>query len=107
MMDKKLMQKLKDKGVSSDVILDLILVEDEAPADAPAPQPEPKTSPAVPEEPKAPQPQQDPVLAAIEKLTGAIQASNILRDSTGSPKTETVEDILANMIAPPQEKGVK
>lgn len=110
MIDRKIANKLKAAGVPSDVILDLLLDEDEAAPEAPAAAP-PKseeTKAPAPEEAKTPaaqQPDQDPVLAAIVKLTGAIQASNILRDSTGSPKTETVDDILARLIAP-EEKGV-
>lgn len=104
MISNKLIQKLKDAGVGSDIILNLILQpeEEEQPA-APA---EPA---AAPEEPKKPEaaamPAGDPIMEKIDKLIGVIQASNIIRDGRDAAPKESVDDILAAMIAPPKKGG--
>lgn len=98
-MDKELIKKLSKAGVSSDVILALMLDEDEKPqpeqSPEPAPQPEPEKKP---EQPAAVG--NDAILAAIEKLTGAVQASNMRSMDGGQPVRETADDILASLIAP-------
>ena len=100
MIDKGMIKKLSGAGVSPEIILNLLLDEDEpeqaaevsadpAPAEAPAPAPQP--------EPR----KDDAILAAIEKLTGAIHASNMRRDSAGDPgQAETTDQILANLLHP-------
>lgn len=103
MIDKSLVKKLSSAGVDPAVIINLLLDEDEpeqaAEVRAPA---EPETK--VPEEPAPaaePEPRKDDaILAAIEKLTGAIHASNIRRSSAGDPAVETADDVLAAMIRP-------
>lgn len=106
-MDDKIIKTLKEKGVDPGIILDLIL-EDETAA------PEPAAPEAVPE-PAAPEPAAQPaaqpitdqgketsdmILAAIEKLTGAIQASNIIHTGTNKVPQETSADALAQLINP-------
>lgn len=108
MIDKKLIEKLSKAGVDPAVIVSMLLDDDEpeqktaeAAAD-PAPAPAPEPAPAKPAE--APQPAgvtNDAILAAIEKLTGAIHANGIRSASAGDPETaETTEEILAKMIRP-------
>lgn len=105
MIDKGMIKKLSGAGVSPEIILNLLLDEDEpeqaaevradpAPAEAPAP--------AAPAPAPQPEPRKDDaILAAIEKLTGAIHASNMRRDSAGDPgQAETTDQILANLLHP-------
>lgn len=100
MLSKKLAEKMFDMGVSSDVILKLML-EDEEESAAP---PEEKSAAAEEEKPEAPKegsksetPGDDPVLKAIERLTGMIATQNIRRDYKDSQK-ETADDILAKVL---------
>ena len=106
MIDKGMIKKLSSAGVSPEIILNLLLDEDEPEQAAEvradpaqvveAPQPA-ETVPAAP----APEPRNDAILAAIEKLTGAIHASNMRRDSAGDPgQAETTDQILANLLHP-------
>lgn len=100
MIDKKTAQKMKDAGVDPSVILDLMFDEEEKQPDpAPEKKEEPKPEPKK-EEPKQPAVGNDAILAAIEKLTGVIQASNI-RGAGTDPSVETADSILASLIAPP------
>lgn len=110
MWTKEQLKMLKAKGVEDAVILALMFDEDEDAA-APAAAPEQVQEPAAPEpvkaepeKPAAPDLASDKILAAIERLTGAVQASNI-RNITGTePQRETAEDVLAAMINPKGEK---
>lgn len=91
---------LKAAGVEDAVLIRLLFDDQEAeevPADpAPAPDPEPAPAPAAaPIETGA-----DKILAAIERLTGAVQASNMRSMDGGQPVRETADDILASLIAP-------
>lgn len=106
MIDKGMIKKLSSAGVSPEIILNLLLDEDE-PEQAAEVRAEPaqvvqappaETVPAAP----APEPRKDDaILSAIEKLTGAIQASNIRSMSAGDPaQAETADTILASLIAP-------
>ena len=103
-MDIKLIQQLKDAGVGSDIILNLILQQpDEATPPEPvpeAPQPAPKPEPAPPTAPAS-----DPVLQKIDQLIGVIQASNIIRTGREAAPPESVDDILAAMITPQKSGG--
>lgn len=109
MISQSIITKLKEKGVSADIILDLIL-EDEQTPDVPE-NPEETPAPEVPAAPQTPQPitgqdiqqagqTQDAILAAINKLTGAIHASNILNSGSKGPDIETSADALAQIINP-------
>ena len=106
--------KLVDAGFTHDEILALAGTaqpeEAEPPKDeAPAPQPETKEQPAQP----APEPAADPnaaryteLLEAMQKLTGAIQAGNILNSSNREDPQLSPEDILAEVVNPkPKRKG--
>lgn len=104
MLDNKLVKRLKDAGVSAEIILGLMLEDEPEPeqaggsssSSAPAPSPAP-----VIEEQKEPAPatgsQMDAVLAAIQQLTGAVQAQN-RRQTMTPPETQTSADILAQMM---------
>lgn len=102
MIDKELIKKLHAAGVDSAVIINLLLDDqDEEPSQEVAPvDPEPseKAEPAAP----APAATEDKILAAIERLTGAVQASNIRRIG-GDPETETADAVLASIINPKKE----
>lgn len=107
-MDKKMIQKLKDAGVGADIILGLILEDEDqihaepeqvTPEPAAAQEQEPAPAPAP--APSAP----DPVLAKLDNLIGAIQASNIIMAGRDSAKQESVDDILAKMIMPGNKEG--
>lgn len=91
---------LKAAGVEDAVLIRLLFDDQEAeevPADPePAPAAEPSSAPAAaPIETGA-----DKILAAIERLTGAVQASNMRSMDGGAPVKETADDILASLIAP-------
>lgn len=100
--------KLINAGFSHDEIIAL---------DVPA-NPEPVKEPAVDPEPEqAPEPQQAPapaedlnekrydeLLQAVQKLTGAIQAGNILNSNNRAEETKTAEQIMAEVLLP-QKRG--
>lgn len=85
--------KLVNAGFTAEQIMNLVALDgtarqptqefEPAPAPAPDPQPEPAPEPAPEPKPAA----SDPVLAAIEKLTGTM--TRFMSRSTG---TETLED---------------
>lgn len=94
-MDRETAKRLLAKGVDPSIILDELLgEEDPKTPEVPGPaEPAPEvTEPAKPE-PSKPQP--DPILAAIEKLTGTIQTLNARTRSFEPQPAETVDDILA------------
>ena len=102
--------KLVDAGFSKEEIL--ALTGTAQPTEANAPQ----EAPAEPEPTPEPQPapvQKDPnedryneLLEAMQKLTGAIQAGNILNSSNKEQPQMSAEDILAEVVAPkPKRKG--
>ena len=116
-MEKTMMQKLLDAGVSAEVVLKLHM-EDEVPApkeqekpedpeEKKKPEdpeekektrePEKQKKPEDPEEREKPAGNMDVVLAAIEKLTGAIQAGNI-RGTYTKNTPQTTDDILATIL---------
>lgn len=102
MLEKSMIEKLMKAGVSADVILGLIMYEEKQPE--PEKKPEPEKTPEPEKKPEQPAPaavpQGDAILAAIEKLTGAVQAANLQRGSFKSEQPETVDSILASVIAP-------
>ena len=108
MFDKKLMKRLKEEGVDPAVILKIMLEDDEmeqepqeAAADpAPAQSQEPATA-KTDETPQTAGVTNDAILAAIEKLTGAIHANGIRSASAGDPAAaETTDEILAKILRP-------
>jgi hypothetical protein len=100
MFTREQLKQLKAAGVEDAVLIRLLFDDqeaEEAPADpAPVPAQEPAPAPAAaPIETGA-----DKILAAIERLTGAVQASNMRSMDGGQPVRETADDILASLIAP-------
>lgn len=92
--------------MSADIVLKLHMEEaatEEGPEPEPQPEPQPETQPETQPEPKkdpAPAPaaqKTDQVLAAIEKLTGIIQAGNIRKTYRTDPPMST-DDILGNIL---------
>ena len=112
---KEQVQALRDAGISENAIIERIL-SDPKPADPkPAdPKPtDPKSADPAPANPKPadPKPAQpvdrtDDILAAINRLTGALQLSNQQTGRAGAA-AESVDDILASVLAPPKSKGGK
>lgn len=101
-MEKSLIQKLQKAGVGSDVILALILDDEQAAPETPeTPAPEAQPETETPAEQPATPVKPDPILEAINKLTGAIQASNIINSGApGRPQAVTVDDVMAKIIQP-------
>lgn len=105
MTNKELIKGLKDLGLSDSAILAVLSEQTTTEASAPAADPEPKAPApeAVPEPetpaaaPAAPDPREDKILSAIEKLTGAIFASNARSTGRDTPAQESVDDILAKI----------
>lgn len=96
--------KLVNAGFTAEQIMSLVALDgtarqptpEPAPAPAPDPQPEPAPEPA-PEPTPVPEPKPaapDPVLAAIEKLTGTMN-----RFMTRSTGTDTLEDDNPEQVA--------
>lgn len=109
MIDKKLIEKLSKAGVDPAVIVSMLLDDDDMEQEKPVRIPDPEPAPSQPEPEKdpaetKPQPASDVILAAIEKLTGAVQAANMRYASAGDPAAaETADTILASLIAPPKK----
>lgn len=105
MIDNKLVKRLKDAGVSAEIILGLMLEDEPEPektggsssSSAPAPSPAPVIEEKKAEPAPATGSQMDAVLAAIQQLTGAVQAQN-RRQTMTPPETQTSADILAQMM---------
>lgn len=99
MFTREQLKLLKAAGVEDAVLIRLLFDDQEAeeiPADpAPVPAKEPAPAPAAQIETGA-----DKILAAIERLTGAVQSSNMRSMDGGQPVRETADDILASLIAP-------
>ena len=104
MIDNGMIKKLSSAGVDPAIIVNLLLDEDE-PEQAAGVRAEPAEASAEPA-PQVTQPEPEPrkddaILAAIERLTGAVQAANIRNMSAGDPtQAETADSILASLIAP-------
>lgn len=103
--------KLVDAGFTHDEILALAGTAQsetaEPPKDeAPAVQPEPEPEPEKPAQPDPNEVRYNELLAAMQKLTGAIQAGNILNSSNREDPQPSAEDILAQVVNPkPKRKG--
>ena len=100
--------KLVDAGFTKEEILALAGTaqpeeaeppKDEAPAVQPEPAPEPVQPAADPN-----QERYDQLLEAMQKLTGAIQAGNILNSSNREEPQLSAEDILAEVVNPKPNK---
>lgn len=110
-MTREQVDALRAVGIDDKTIIDLIIKEtaaavapDPEPAAAPAdpepeaPKPEPAASPAAPEPEK-----EDKILAAIEKLTGAIFARNGQTLGRETDQDNSVESILKHGFYDPEE----
>ena len=100
--------KLIDAGFSHDEIIALDGPADPEPVQKPTVDPEPEQAP---EPQQAPAPAEDPnakrydeLLQAVQKLTGAIQAGNILNSNNRAEETKTAEQIMAEVLLP-QKRG--
>lgn len=100
--------KLIDAGFSHDEIIALDGPAEAEPVKEPAVDPEPVQTP---EPQQAPAPAEDPnekrydeLLQAVQKLTGAIQAGNILNSNNRAEETKTAEQIMAEVLLP-QKRG--
>lgn len=100
MNNRDLIDGLKNLGLSDSTVLAVLREQTNtataAPAAPAAEAPEPAADP-VPEPEPAPEPREDRILAAIEKLTGAIFAQNAKYTGRETP-AETVDDILAGAL---------
>lgn len=107
-MTKEQVQLLRDAGISETAIIDRILQETAGSPDGfgketqtepePAPAPIPET-PAPEPAPAAPEPmREDRILAAIEKLTGAIYNKNVLGSGMEDVPKETAADIIGKAL---------
>lgn len=104
MTNKELIKGLKDLGLSDSAILAVLSEQTTtaapaAPAavDAPAPEAAPEPEAPAPAAAPAPDQREDKILAAIEKLTGAIFASNARSTGRDTPAQDTVDDVLAKI----------
>ena len=108
-MTKDQVQLLRDAGISETAIIDRILQETNAespdgfgtetqPKPEPEPTPEPEKQPAqAPAAEPAPM-REDRILAAIEKLTGAIYNTNVLSSGIDDVPQETAADIIGKAL---------
>lgn len=100
--------KLVDAGFTKEDILALAGTappeKAEPPEDEPAPQPEPEPEPEKPAQPDPNEERYNELLAAMQKLTGAIQASNIQNSSNREEPPLSAEDILAEVVNPKPNK---
>lgn len=112
-MTKEQVQALRDAGIAESAIIDRILADTATAADdqsaaqpvpevqqEPEAQPEKKPEPAKNDQPAD---RTDEILAAINKLTGAIQIRNQHGGRPGA-QPESVDDILASILKPPGAK---
>lgn len=110
-MDKQLINKLLKAGVDAQTILTLVLDDDTAAetpetsgdtgAESAADTPAGNQTPDAAEAPA----QNDAILAAINKLTGAIQASNILNMGGSTPPATSIDDVMKKLIQPDKPAG--
>lgn len=110
-MTREQVDALRAAGIPDKTIIDLIISEtsaalapDPAPALAPA-DPEPEApAPAEPAEPEKPQAEpeaparEDKILAAIERLTGAIYNQNVLYSGREDTPKESAADIIGKAL---------
>lgn len=97
--------KLVDAGFSKDVITALAQPAKEEPAKEEPAKEEPAKEEPVKEEP-AQDRRYEELLSAMNRLTGAIQAGNILNSNNKEVKEPSAEDILAEVLSP-SKGGIK
>lgn len=115
-MTREQVNALRAAGIQDKMIIDLIISET---AEAVAPDPEPEKNQPEPEkkqpeperkrdpepeknqepEPeKIPEPQTDKILAAIEKLTGAVLAHNVAGTGRDDEPEKSADDIMGELL---------
>lgn len=98
--------KLVEAGFSKE---EITAMTQPAQAQEEEPKPEPAKEEPVKEEPVKEEPAQDKryeeLLSAMNRLTGAIQAGNILNSNNKEVKEPSAEDILAEVLSP--KGGIK
>ena len=98
--------KLVEAGFSKE---EITAMTQPAQAQEEEPKPEPTKEEPVKEEPVKEEPAQDKryeeLLSAMNRLTGAIQAGNILNSNNKEVKEPSAEDILAEVLSP--KGGIK
>ena len=111
-MTREQVDALRAAGIPDKTIIDLIISEtsaalapDQAPAPAPAdPEPEAPAPAEIPAEPEKPQAEpaeparEDKILAAIERLTGAIYNQNVLYSGREDKPEESAADIIGKAL---------
>ena len=110
-MTREQVDALRQAGIPDKTIIDLIISEtsealapNTAPEPAPAdPEPEAPAPAEIPAEPATPQAEpdtakEDKILAAIEKLTGAIYNSNVLYSGREDTPIESAADIIGKAL---------
>ena len=99
--------KLVDAGFTKEEILALAGTAQPTEAEPPKnEQPEPEPEPEKPAQPDPNETRYNELLEAMQKLTGAIQAGNILNSSNREEPQLSAEDILAEVVNPkPKRKG--
>lgn len=105
-MKREQVDALRAAGIPDKTIIDLIISEtSEALAPSPEPAaPEPEPQPAEPAEPEKPaaapeEPaREDKILAAIERLTGAIYNQNVLYSGREDTPKESAADIIGKAL---------
>lgn len=110
-MTREQVDALRAAGIPDKTIIDLIISETSAaltPDPAPAADPEPEApdpAPAADPKPEAPTPaepaepaREDKILAAIEKLTGAIYNQNVLYSGREDTPKESAADIIGKAL---------
>ena len=99
--------KLVEAGFSKE---EITAMTQTAQAQEEEPKPEPAKEEPVKEEPVKEEPAQDKryeeLLSAMNRLTGAIQAGNILNSNNKEVKEPSAEDILAEVLSP-SKGGIK
>lgn len=109
-MTKEQVNALRAAGIQDKMIIDLIISET---AEAVTPDPEPEKKPELkkqpepekkpepekePEPEKTPEPQTDKILAAIEKLTGAVLAHNVAGTGREDEPEKSADDIMGELL---------
>jgi len=98
--------KLVEAGFSKDEIIALNGPVEPEPEKEITVDPEPEQTPE-PQQAPTPAPAEDPnakrydeLLQAVKKLTGAIQAGNIMNSNNKAEETKTAEQIMAEVLLP-------
>lgn len=107
-MTKEQVQMLRDAGISEDAIIDRIIAETSAAVspegaaekkEQATPEPAPVQEPTTKAGPETEQTgREDKILAAIEKLTGAVLAQNVGGTGLEDDPEKSADDILGELL---------